>query len=116
MTNSIIWDANVNEIFEDITSLTTITFSDVFGSWPGAGNIELDPLFATGACDDLRLSSVSPCIDAGDNALLPSDTCDLDGNSNFVEPIPLDLAGDPRVVDGDGNITATTDMGAYEHP
>ena len=63
---------------------------------------------------DLRLWDESPAVDAGDNALLPADTFDLDGDGNVTEPLPLDLAGDPRVQDGDNDQTATVNMGAYE--
>ena len=63
---------------------------------------------------DLRLWDESPAIDAGDNALLPADTFDLDGDGNVTEPLPFDLAGDTRVQDGDNDQTPTVNMGAYE--
>ncbi len=53
------------------------------------------------ADDNLRLLVTSPAIDAGNNAFVPSS----------VTP---DLAGNPRIVDGNGDNTATVDMGAYE--
>ena len=64
---------------------------------------------------DLRLRSDSPAVDAGDNALLPADAYDLDGDGDMDEPIPIDLAGNTRVRDGDGDELATVDMGAYEY-
>jgi hypothetical protein len=79
------------------------------------GNIDADPLFADAAGGDYSLTSGSPCIDTGDNSLLPDDVADLDGDGDTDEPLPLDLAGDPRVTDGDGDSTATVDMGAYEY-
>jgi len=74
----------------------------------GNGNIDLDPQFvdANGVDgivgtqdDDLRLLPGSLCIDAGDNSAVTV-TTDLDGN--------------PRIVDGDNNGTATVDMGSDE--
>ena len=76
----------------------------------GGGNIDENPLFVDadgmdnmpGTTDDNpRLQTGSPAIDAGDDSLVPVGvTTDLDGN--------------PRIVDGDGDMTATVDMGAYE--
>ena len=57
---------------------------------------------------DLRLLPGSPAIDAGDNALLPADEFDLDGDGNVAEPLPVDLAGGPRV------LGPRVDIGAYE--
>jgi len=69
----------------------------------GADPQLVDPLGPDGSAgtedDNLRLASGSPCIDAGDNAVV-IETLDLDGN--------------PRIVDHDGDGTATVDMGAYE--
>ena len=76
----------------------------------GSNNIDLDPLFVDldgldgipGTADDnARLDPDSPCIDAGDNQAVPKGiSTDLDGNDRFV--------------DGDGDMTDTVDMGAYE--
>jgi hypothetical protein len=63
--------------------------------------INLDPLFVDAAGGDYHLQAGSPCIDAGSNSLLP-------------EGMATDLDGNPRIVDGDGDVTATVDMGAYE--
>jgi len=72
----------------------------VSGTFNQANNLNTDPLFVGG--DDYHLVSTSPCIDAGDNDppyLLPY--TDMDGNR--------------RVVDGDGDLDAVVDMGAYEY-
>jgi parallel beta-helix repeat protein len=65
-------------------------------------NIDQDPLFVNATTGDLRLlSSASPCVDSG---------------AISTPGLPAtDLAGNPRVVDGDRNGTAIVDMGAYEY-
>jgi hypothetical protein len=71
------------------------------------GNLSGDPLFTTpiSATDaptttgDFQVQVGSPVIDAGDNAANSSAT---------------DLAGNTRIVDGDGDSTATIDLGVYE--
>jgi hypothetical protein len=102
----------------------------------GPGNIEEDPCFvapgywgdvndtntpvepngpnAVWVDGDYHLLAGSPCIDAGDNNSVPPDTSDLDGDANTTEPIPWDLDGNPRFVDGDSDGNSVVDMGAYE--
>lgn len=99
------------------------------GGWIGQGNIDSEPSFVTpgywadgndmtitvapdGAnavwvAGDSRLLPLSPGIDSGDNALVLSDTIDLDSDANITEPIPFDLARLPRLLDGDGDRTVT---------
>jgi hypothetical protein len=85
-------------------------------SW-GAGNIDMDPLFANA---HLKLGPASPCIDAGDATAVAADWGDIDGDGNITEPVPLDLALLPRVVDVPGipdtgkGPPPIVDMGAYE--
>ncbi|WP_161808363.1 PKD domain-containing protein [Zhouia amylolytica] len=58
--------------------------------------------------DGLRLIATSPAIDAGNNANLPTDSFDLDGDGNTTESIPYDIAGEDRVQN------TTVNIGAYE--
>ncbi|MBN1126393.1 MAG: C10 family peptidase [Sedimentisphaerales bacterium] len=85
--------------------------------------IHEDPLFVdpngsdciVGTWDDnLRLLDGSPCVDAGDNDWLPVDTADLDQDGNTTEQIPLDLYGQERISDGDGDDDTIVDIGACE--
>ena len=57
---------------------------------------------------DLRLQDGSPALDFGLSEFLPPDTFDLDGDGDTAEPLPLDLAGEARVVGPE------VDLGAYE--
>ncbi|NLT73186.1 MAG: PKD domain-containing protein, partial [Chloroflexi bacterium] len=68
----------------------------------GGGNLATDPAFANAAAGNLSLTAGSPAIDVGLNTALP-------------EGVLTDLAGRDRVYDGDGDLTATVDMGAYEY-
>ena len=100
VTNCILWGDIGGEIYDSGASSTTVTYSDVGGGWGGAGNIDADPCFVDADANDWRLLPSSPCVDTGDNSApnLPA----------------TDLAGKPRVVDGDGDTNAVVDMGAYE--
>jgi parallel beta-helix repeat protein len=51
--------------FEGKPSDIIVTSSDVQLGWPGDGNIDADPCFIDRDNGDYRLSSSSPCIDAG---------------------------------------------------
>jgi len=84
-------------------------YTTILGGWDyGVGtNIDADPLFVDvsnpdSANWDLHLRSNSPCIDAG----------------HMTPPGGLptyDFEGDPRNVDGDGDMTAAVDIGADEY-
>ena len=108
------------QIYNEAAHSVFLDASCVQGAWSdgGTGNIALDPLFVdadgpddiVGTPDDnLRLSSQSPCIDAGDGSELPADVFDLDGDGDTTEAIPHDQDGNPRLLGSD------IDMGAYEY-
>ena len=87
------------------------------GKLGGTGNFAMNPLFVdpngpdnkVGTADDnLRLDLASPCRDVGDNSVLPADVADLDNDGDVNEPIPFDIDGKPRILNG------AIDLGAYE--
>jgi predicted outer membrane repeat protein len=80
-------------------SYSCIQDCTVFCGDPNDYNIGDDPAFVGGG--DYHLGAASPSIDAGDNTAVPVG-------------IETDLDGNPRIIDGDGDETATVDMGVYE--
>jgi hypothetical protein len=87
--NSIVWDnGNTGVLLSNLASGNPVLYSNIQGSYPGPGNINLDPLFASPTAGDYHLKSgmgrydspwdpwatdivngtyiYSPCIDAGD--------------------------------------------------
>lgn len=125
MRNCVIWEEYLTS-----NSGNNIAYCDVVGGWPGTGNIDVDPQFVdadgpdnnpnTYGDNDYRLAPSSYCIDAGDNDAVPADTLDLDGDSNTLEPLPIDLDGNPRftdvrcVIDSGVGTAPVVDMGAFE--
>jgi hypothetical protein len=95
----VFWGNHPDQVFDDAASTTSVSYSDVQGSWPGLGNVDVDPQFIDPVRANLRLAASSPLIDAGDPALMLVDT-DLDSN--------------PRVLDGLLDGTVRIDMGCYE--
>ena len=102
VTNCILWGDSAEwegpEIYDfggTDPSITTVTYSDVQGGWGGTGNKNANPLFSNAAAGDYHLKSGSPCIDAGNNAAVPSG-------------ITTDFEGDARIMG------AAVDMGADE--
>ncbi|MBN1220132.1 MAG: hypothetical protein JXM69_14485 [Anaerolineae bacterium] len=95
LANSILWGNSATQDGDQIQNDGTldITYSDIQESGGGGNNLDADPLFIDAANDDLRLSYLSPAIDAGNSLSVTTG---------------IDLAGNPRIVG------AAVDMGAYE--
>ena len=97
LINNIIW--NNSDVLTDIDaeSELSISFCDIEGGWPVAGNIDIDPLLRDPDNGDYHLMSItcgdpfdSPCIDAGN-------PCYNDGNLDCLRGLGF----------------ARSDMGAY---
>ncbi|MCB0520246.1 MAG: right-handed parallel beta-helix repeat-containing protein, partial [Saprospiraceae bacterium] len=99
IANSIFWDGVPSVITTYGGGVVNISHSNFDLLYPGSGNLTADPLFGDPFNNDFYLTTTSPCIDAGDNAVVIEI---LDQKSNL------------RTLDGDGNGTATVDMGAIE--
>jgi len=78
----------------------------VYGECMNPRHIAPSFVQAGGANADYHHSGAE-CAELGDNALLPPDWHDLDGDGDTSEPLPVDLDGQPRVV-------GTVDLGPYE--
>jgi hypothetical protein len=102
ITNCIFWNDSGGEFDNDSSSTPVVTYSDIQGGYSGTGNINSEPNFVNTAGGDLRLNIISLCIDAGNSAAVPAD-------------ITTDLAGEPRIVDGNCDNNVVVDMGAYEY-
>ncbi len=94
------------------TELETV-FADVALVDPD-GDGGNDPFFAGvladngGAVETVAIAPGGIAHNAGDNAALPADSADLDGDADTTEPLPVDARGLPRVALG------TVDLGAFE--
>ena len=113
VSNSII-AFNSSGIYTDSTGAPVMQHDDVFGNtaygYSGmtdptstSGNIAANPLFVNSAGGNYRLSTGSPCINAGINSVVTAPPFLTNGNGSIV-----DLDGNLRIVGG------TVDMGCYE--
>ena len=118
----------------DVTSKVLVRYSDVekghlqwpppVNPWPGEGNILSDPQFTNGTARIMTLQSISPCIDAANNAHILKDWTDLDEDGSAGPPggedTPYDFSGSTaRRLDGPPQDTGSgtapiVDMGAFE--
>jgi hypothetical protein len=67
--NSILWENSSSQI----SGATTVTYSDVQGSYPGEGNIDWNPIFESDS--NLIIVPGSCCVDSGDSNPIYNDLC-----------------------------------------
>ncbi len=107
LNNCILWGNTATaglQISTDPGATIIVSSSCIQGGWMGSSDIYLNPTLTPAG----HLRANSPCIDAGSNGLLPADVFDLDADDDVAEPIPFDIDGEARVVDG------VVDIGADE--
>ena len=100
-TNNIFWN-NTPVAITASSSTYDLSYCSLQTPEGDATNIVGDPLFTNPADGDYTLSDLSLCIDAGNPDLTGLDLPDLD------------LAGLPRIVDGNDDTIARIDIGCYE--
>lgn len=116
VTNAIVWGNHASGNGPQVATRLggspsyTLTYTAVQARvFAGDGNTDADPLFEDAAGGNYHLQQDSPCVDKGHTESLPLDGPDLDGDGQTDEPLPVDLAGDRRVVG------EHVDMGAFEY-
>lgn len=77
LVNTIVWS---NGLYVDADSAATAKYSCVEGGWTGDGNISNHPQLTA----DWRLTSLSPCIDAGTSTNAPAS--DFNGEGRWDHP------------------------------
>lgn len=106
--NTILWGNPVRLGAGTTLTVRTTCLAEA-NSYPGNGNINADPKFVDLFGGNLRLGAGSPCIDRGNNYM------DYHPTVPGFQSLPdTDMDGNWRIVDGNGDGTATVDMGAYE--
>jgi hypothetical protein len=101
ITNCILWDNDPESIADVEGPASRVSYSDVQHGWAGEGNIDFYP-----GWENSRLLSGSPCIDSGDNRVIPGILLDLDGLPRYVD--------DEGMIDIGIGTSPVIDMGAYE--
>ncbi len=81
LRNNIIW-GNSGTV-QIIGGTPVVTYSDVQGGFTGAGNINLNPMFAD---SNFYLMTGSPCIDAGDSSAIYNDPADTSNPTMALYP------------------------------
>ncbi|QIE59018.1 HYR domain-containing protein [Rasiella rasia] len=105
LINDIFWNNGSESIgLLNLAMITEFGSNSLFESGGFVGTcclFDVDPLFTNPAAFDFTLQPGSPVIDIGTNGDVMQAT---------------DLNGNTRILDGDGNGTATVDFGAFEGP
>jgi len=123
LLNNVIWNSNpafdlsgfawgnlyVNVAYSDIQGGTNNSVRQANSTLiSGPGNLDANPLFAGVAATNFHILAGSPCIDAGTNVL------DI-MTASWSARVTNDFDGIPRPLDGNGDGSASFDIGAFEY-
>ena len=122
--NCILWDGPDQIVHRDSEQLDiTVTYSSVFGGWPGPGNVDVDPCFAEPGHWDLKGTPESPSddfwewVDGDYHLKSQAGRWDPIGQTWVLDEVtsPCIDAGDPTSEVGDEPLPngGRVNMGAY---
>jgi parallel beta-helix repeat protein len=119
--NTICWFNSAGrgpEIYAPTGSSPVVSYCDILGGWDGEGNIDRNPLFAAGPTGH-NVCSESPCIDAGDPAMVDPDGSRADIGVFYPDHpecfarnvLRVSMGGDDQAGDG----SAMNPFGTIQH-
>jgi hypothetical protein len=101
LRNTIVFGGLSQAGFGTISALSSDVCTAAGTALDGAGNICADPQLIAPGAGDVRQQAGSPTIDAGSNSFV-------------AEGLVVDIEGNPRITDGNGDGAAVVDIGADE--
>ncbi|MDP2724254.1 MAG: T9SS type A sorting domain-containing protein, partial [Bacteroidales bacterium] len=101
VNNTLFWNNTLEDVScDDPWLCVNVTKNNNLDSCDAYGNLTLDPLFVSPGTENFSLESGSPCIDAGSNSFVTTET---------------DFLHNYRIWDGNHDNDSVVDMGAYEY-
>ena len=108
ITNTLIWGGDDQALYVS-SGTPTVTCCNIQGGWPGATNLDANPMLAG---DGLHLTGGSPCMDAGDPAAFYSGQTDLDGQPRRLYAA-ADIGADEFAWTADFDLDADVDLADF---
>ncbi len=89
VTNCILWGdtAPLGDEISIESGTPVFTYCDIEGGYPGAGNINSDPLWVNPGSGDFHLQDTSPCINAGINSAPNLPDTDFEGDNRIIDSV-----------------------------
>ena len=116
VANTVLWGNTAGDDLDGL--MPEVMFCNIQDGGMGIAPMNADPMFINAAAGNYHLSPGSPCIDAGNNWLVPTDWPNWDFDLDTAELFPMDFDNQPRFADdpaapGCGGL-AIVDIGPYE--